>query len=183
MEWWVVWRGVLVIKPSVTVTRKELPGFARFKEEVKKMKGSFVSVGVQGDKEPYPNGATVAQVAMWNEFGTEPWISTGKGATPERSFFRTTLVEKRGEITATRNEVITKVVQGRLTVVEALNTMGFRLMVAIQAKIRSNIPPPNAQRTLDDRKAQGIQTTETLVATGHLARSITFETKIKGAGK
>ena len=41
----------------------------------------------------YPNGASVASVAIYNEFGTED--ETGQQAIPERPFFRTSNAENK----------------------------------------------------------------------------------------
>lgn len=167
----------MIIKPKITTTVK--------KDESKKLlaiiqqtKGAYVTVGVHEDAGKYPEGPSVVEVALWNEFGTR--------TAPERSFFRSALDENEGKINEWREEAISNMLTKGWTVKQALEMMGFRLQTLIQNKIKSNVPPPNAPSTIIAKTRSGVLPksglaggregqTSTLIDSGLMLRSITYK--------
>jgi len=138
--------------------------------------GNYVTVGVHKDALDYPNGESVAMVALTNEFGA----TTSDGVViPERSFLRSAVNENKGAINQWRVEVLQKLAEKKITAHKALTIMGFRMQVLVQEKIKSNVPPPNAQLTRDLKKERG-QIPETLRATEHMLRQIGYQVYLRG---
>ena len=140
----------------------------------------------------YDNPVTLGEVAIANEYG----VGVAGGATdfgdeifggqrqgagskhfiPERSFIRSTVDAHAKGDWARESEALKKaVVQDGLTVDVALKRMGLLIKAAIQAKIRSNVPPPNAPSTIA-RKGSS----KTLINTGQLLNSIDYEVHREG---
>ena len=82
-----------MLKPNVTIHRD--PKFAGKLEQLRRrVKGSGVQVGVLAGTGEHPNatgGQTIAEIAIWNEFGTPG----AKNPNPARSFMRATLRLKK----------------------------------------------------------------------------------------
>jgi hypothetical protein len=153
-----------MIKPKITVTKKK--GAVDIEAVIAKLKGkedAFVTVGIQEDAGSYEDGPSVAEVALWNEYGTK--------TTPERSFFRSTFAEKQQKITQWRDEAIRNILLGKWTPEQALDAIGFRMSTAIQNKVKSNVPPPNALSTIESKKRRGVAI-RTLIDSGLMLRSI-----------
>lgn len=112
-----------------------------------------------------PEGPRVVDVALWNEYGTR-YI-------PERSFIRATIVENMGLLDNWRQAVLQKIMVGRATPYKGLSIIGMRVRLLIQNKIKSNISPENAPRTLARKRALKYGD-RTLIMTGLLLRSITY---------
>lgn len=140
-----------------------------FKKLAKRLEGfdkAYVTVGVHEDAGSYPGGSpTVAEVALWNEFGTR-YI-------PERSFLRSTIDENSALIDRWREEAISKIIAGKWSVEKALEALGFRVQVLVQNKIRSNVPPPNAPATVAQKAKYGVPP-QTLINTGLMLRSVAY---------
>lgn len=140
-----------------------------FKKLAKQLEGfdhAYVTIGVHEDAGQYPDGTMVAEVALWNEFGTR--------FIPERSFIRSAIDENQGLINAWREEAISKIIAGKWTVEKALDALGFRIQVLVQNKIRSNVPPPNAPATVAHKTKEGVPQ-RTLMETELLLRSIKYK--------
>lgn len=138
------------------------------KEFLKRIRGkenAYVTIGVHEDAGAYPDGTSVVQVALWNEFGTDNM--------PERSFIRSTVDENRSKIEVWRLEMIENIMTKGWTVNKALEAMGFRIQVLIQNKIKSNVPPPNAESTLAGKRRDGVGSS-TLIHSGLMLRSIGY---------
>jgi hypothetical protein len=167
---------VFRIKASVKVKPSE--AYKKFRKEMKKIKGSYVSVGLHEDAGEYTSedgeatGVSVVEVGLWNEFGTEH--------IPARSWLRSTLYSHEGEINRWRSEVVKQIMDGKITVEHALSTIGFRLRELMRAKILSNMPPPNAPSTVAAKKRDGVAP-RTLVHTGLLSRSVEFRVHLTEA--
>lgn len=160
----------------------------------------YVKIGVlqqafdhpkETDKYPKGTPVTLGEVAIANEFG----VGVAGGATdfgdeifggqrqgagskhfiPERSFIRSTVDAHAKGDWARESEALKKAVIDGMTVDTALKRMGMLIKSAIQAKIRSNVPPPNAPATID-RKGSS----KTLIDTGQLLNSIDYEVHREG---
>ena len=107
-------------------------------------------------------------MAAANEFGTD--------SIPERSFIRSTFEENKNQIAALSAAEAKAIIEGRKTVETSLLQLGLYHVGQIQAKIHSNIPPPNTQETID-RKGSSV----TLINTVQLVQSIRNVEYIKEA--
>lgn len=138
-------------------------GYKALVERIYGLKKPKVAVGIfEADGgQPHGNGVTVADVAAWNEFGTE--------TIPERSFLRAWFDENIERAREALHRLMLRVVEGKLTKEQALEQFGLWVQAEIQKRIAQGIPPPNAQSTID---AKG--SSKPLIDTGQLRSSITF---------
>lgn len=162
---------------SAKVTTKFTPSSAY--EEFKKnfgKGGAYVTVGVHEGAGSYPNGVSVAEVALWNEFGTEK--------IPERSFLRSALYENLSKIEAMRTKVVQNMIEKGWTTERALSVLGLFAQNLVQNKIKSNVPPvygtgkgnsPDKVKELQEAKKNRVGHYRTLRETDLLLRSITFQ--------
>lgn len=123
---------------TVRVTDK---GAQRLARELSKRLA--VEAGVLGEKasETYPNGVSVGDVARWNEVGA--------GRTPARAPIRTWRDSEHATITRILNQAMGYVIEGRLTMREALERAELKLLGSLRAHILGRLPPPNAASTLE----------------------------------
>jgi hypothetical protein len=142
----------------------------------------FIKIGIQGElaleqkKSDDPNDKsklTNVEVATFHEFG-------GEGdRPPERSFIRSTMDDKDAEFREFEKKQVGKLLDGKQTVEGALGLIGLKIQRAMQEKIRSKIPPPLAQSTID-RKGSSTP----LIDTGQLIQSLTYVVELNSkAGK
>jgi hypothetical protein len=122
-----------------------------------------VRIGVLTSEDAGP-GLSLAELAAIHEFGAP------SANIPERSFIRSTLRDERDKIEALCLRLARGIIADRLDLDAALGLLGTWAVAAIQAKIRSNIPPELAQATVDRKHS-----TLALVDTGQLINSITYE--------
>lgn len=155
-----------MIKSKITTKVKGEEKAKRLMDILKKHPKAYVSIGIHEGAGEYPDGQSVMEVALWNEFGTE--------TIPERSFIRSAIDQNEGKINSWRDEVITNIVEKGWTVEKALETMGFRIQLLIQNKIKSNVPPPLAESTAAAKSRRG-RPTVTLIDSGLMLRSVTYK--------
>lgn len=164
-----------------TVVTRDL-GWLAISRELKHAGQSYVGVGVFGGQEA--DGTSLPVVAAANEYGVP-------GRIPERSFLRSTMDASETELKALRQKLLARIVDGKLTVRDALSLMGLWIQKRVQAKIRSNIPPPNAESTARRKRAKitlkhgragkgdksdlSFKGIKTLIDTGQLVLSVTYE--------
>ncbi len=141
-------------------------GWVNIKRETMKMKHASARIGVLQSAPAYPDGTSQAEVAFWNEFGTEN--------IPERSFIRSTADEKRGNYTRTMKGEALKIMAGKSTVKVSLEKVGLLAQGHVRKKIKNLKSPPNAPATI---KAKG--SSNPLIDTGLMLQSINYE--VKGA--
>ena len=128
---------------------------------VKRMKGDQeVVVGLPSDSQPYPDGISVIEVGINNEFGI---------TVPERSFLRSTISDKRREYSKEVEKLAQRAFQKGKPVSIVLNVMGVKMQADVQEKIRSSVPPPNAPSTVE-KKGSSV----TLIDSGHMHSSIRY---------
>jgi len=152
------------IKSKIKTTVKDM-GYEKAMDAIKVAKGHpFVKVGVlqkdagkkrQGDK------FTLAQVAAVQEFGSS------NGNIPERSYIRSTMDEKRKEISFLSDKLIGQILAGKMTVSRALKIMGLDIAAKIKGKITNLREPANAPSTVRRKGSSN-----PLVDTGRLRSSI-----------
>lgn len=152
---------------------------------LKKVDGSYVKVGLQGNtgQKTYGekwNRVTVVDVAVIHEFGATVHrklktiglleglrayyrnrIRKGSFSIPERSFLRSTYDEKYNEWRIKTNQIFFDLITKRFSasytagVSKALGVIGAFIKTDIKNKIRRGIPPPNAPSTLAKKMKKG----------------------------
>lgn len=157
-----------LIKATTQITDSDPGMFKRLRKLMHDIENAYVSVGVHEDAGSYPgtNAPTVVEVALWTEFGTR--------SQPERSWLRSAVDENMGLIDRWREEVLEQIWEEKITVAQGLEIIGFRMQVLVQNKIKSNVPPPNAESTLAEKRRDGVGD-GTLIHSGLLMRSVTFK--------
>lgn len=169
------------MKSSTHTTVKGQDLVDRFLKEIKQASTSYVTIGLHEDAGTYPpdkdgESVSVVSVALWTEFGTQPH---GKHpGTPEYAWMRKTMDENQDLIERWRNELMSKVMMGEMTLEKSLEAMGFRLMTLLQNTIKSNLPPPNKPSTAAEKTRKGVAV-QTLIDTGLMLRSITYRVVIQ----
>ena len=110
---------------------------------------AYVTVGFHEGAGEYTDkrhaGVSVVQVALWNEFGADLpksgshrlWGSTTVGQIPERSFIRSTIDENIDKINQWRVEIITAMIFKGLSIQQGLESLGVKVQLLIQRKIKS----------------------------------------------
>lgn len=137
----------------------------QIERDLKELASYEIAVGVQGAEaaEKYEDsGATVAEVAIWNEFGTSK--------IPQRPFMRQTAEKKGnwGELTTkTWNDVINGLNPGL-----GAQLIGQKARGDIQKEIANGQFTPNAPRTIAKKGSS-----RPLINKGRLRGSITFKVR------
>lgn len=134
-------------------------------KKLKKLKGGTVKVGwFEGQN--YDDGTPIATIARVQEYGatinvTEKmrgWFlangyplkkETQQIHIPERSFMRRTADNKKQEWKEKIEKDLKKVIEGNLSIEEALNRLGVQIKGDIQTTISEISEPPNASMTID----------------------------------
>lgn len=149
---------------KVTFDIKEVDRLCeRLKKELKSVKGA--RAGYIKDK-AYPNGLSLIQNALIQEFGTS--------TIPPRPFLRNTIKRNEQKWVKYIKEMFDPNMDGNMPLkVIALN-IALKMQRDIQASILSNTPPPNKPSTIR-RKGSS----RTLIDTGLLLNSVQSEV-IKG---
>ena len=139
----------------------------------------IVKVGVlKGGAENYPDyvyknpdkgtraGPSVAEVAVWNEFGTTR--GDGSPGIPARPFMRQTFTKHDKEIKNLKKFLIKKIMAGTYTVDQALEILGKHVADFIRETMATGKFVPNTEATIA-KKGAGKRP---LLDTGHLSQSI-----------
>ena len=125
----------------------------KLEQETGKKRG--VKIGfLSGAK--YPNGQQVAEVALYNEFGTD--------RIPERPFFRRAISGSRPEMRKIQRKY------GREDRNKALGLIGAYMQGRVQTSISEFRRPPNAPSTIE---AKG--SSKPLIDTGTMRTSVAWE--------
>jgi hypothetical protein len=162
-------------------------GYKRIIRFTKKIKNSFVKIGLQGNtgnKIHEDSKLTIVNIGVIHEFGTtiKRKIKGKKNiiVIPERSFIRSTFDEKNRNWSVKTKVLLDKIMIGKVSVSKALDVLGLLIQKDIKKKINSNIPPPNAPSTAMKKRKKGKKgKIKTLIDTGTMLRSIIFETFFK----
>jgi len=117
-----------------------------------------VKVGLPKGSNDYPDGTSVIMVGAVHEFGSD------KMNIPQRSYLRSTVVEKKRNYKDMFRKIAFKIIRNKLTLKEGLGLVGLQVQTDVQDKITDIDSPPLKYR-------EG----NALVDTGHLRQSITYE--------
>lgn len=127
-------------------------------------KTGYVEVGVINPTKHKDSELTTAQVAAYNEFGTDK--------IPERSFLRSTMKDQRKQISALSKDILKKIVNGKITPRTGLGILGEVLQNEVKKKIVDIDTPPNAPATIAHKESSN-----PLIDKGQLRNSILYEVK------
>ena len=127
-----------------------------------------VAVGVLGAAASAPHagaeGATVADVATWNHYGTT--------RIPARPFLTETMSRHGAAI----NKLFARIARGvaleKLTVEQGLGLMGEHLVGEVKRTISEGVPPPNAPATIEQKGSS-----TPLIDKGQVRAAITYEVR------
>ncbi len=153
------------IRPSIRVITRDR-GYLDLLKRVEESKNAGLVVGILdelgGTNVHDGTGLTVAEIAEVHEFGL--------GNNPERSFIRAWFDQHREPCRRVIAAAMKAVVAGKITKVQAIEQVGALFVAQIQQRIRSHIPPPLQQATID-RKGSDVP----LIDKGQLWSSIGFK--------
>jgi hypothetical protein len=124
---------------------------------------SKINVGIPAGKNE-ADGTPVALIAAVHEFG-----SPEKGI-PERPFLRTTIQENRGKYVQLNRRNLVAVLNGKMTIEQALGQLGDVAKGDVQARIVSGGFAPLKESTI---KRKG--SSKPLIDTGQMRQSIAWE--------
>ena len=131
----------------------------RYFRELKKLENMEVAVGFQ-DGSSYENGATVMEVAAYNEFGSSD--------TPARPFMKQSFESHGDELQAACDEVNRTLANGGNTQ-QALEKLGVMAKGLIQEEIASGNFAPNAASTIAKKGSD-----KPLIDTGNMRQSVNY---------
>jgi len=145
-----------------------------------KIHGAYsVKVGVVRGTGVHPKakGATIAQIAWWNEFGTSIRFGRSGGSRitiPERPFLRWTMRENRYYSPQMRR-MLQKIMLLQTTMDQGLKTMGAKAASDIRKMITNGPFVPNAPATTRKKSTSSGVKNRPLIDTGLLRRSISYQ--------
>lgn len=147
----------------VIIKDRGYAGLVQRFSDIKKM-GITIGVHAEEGSQNEPNGATVAEVATYNEFGM---------GVPERSFIRAWADENAEENNATVSKaykyIAAQLVHGKgVDPVAVLDAVAQKFAGQVQQRISSGIAPENAPSTIAQKRGS----TTPLINTGQLRSSI-----------
>lgn len=127
-----------------------------------------LSVGVFSDATHEGSKTTVAQYAAYNEFGTT--------RIPKRRFLGSTMEERQEEwLEAIKGSVSSSLKSGQFNNRSVLELIGKGAVKDVQAKIMSNMPPPNAPAVTARKVRLGRSHIGTLYDTGLMHASVEYK--------
>lgn len=140
-------------------------GWKAIKRELERAQGREVAVGIlQGSVDS--EGASIAEYATYNEFGTDD--------VPSRPFMAMSFDENKAGIEADFNRQGKAMVEGKRTANEALTIIGQKHAARVQNTITGrDITPKLADSTIKAKKGS----TKTLVDTGAMTNAVQIEVR------
>jgi hypothetical protein len=159
-------------------------GMANILKEVENLKSMCVKVGVTEDvgAQTAASGATLAQIASWNELGVMgPPVSQnggGKWFIPPRPFVRGFADSKREQIAKTMEKLSGLVSGGKLTAETAMARLGEYGQSGVKSFIRNGVFTANADSTIAKKGSS-----KPLIDGGTLRNSIRYQVISKPAGQ
>lgn len=135
----------------------------KYREEPELHVGILSGATYQGEGDAGQAGKKVAEVAYWNEYGTQK--------IPARPFFRNTIEEKKEEWV---QAVASEVKRGQ-SIENALTAAGDNITADIADTIKQGIEPALSETTLANRKKKGHTSTTPLMDSMTLIKTIEYE--------
>ena len=140
-------------------------GWKRITRKIKALNGKIVSAGIHTDAGTEKNGVSIAQVATYNEFGTE--------RIPARPFIRLSFENHKKEWGDEAETQLTAMIKSGKTASGALNAVGRHMkkdivsIIGDTSQLRHNAPSTIARKGFD----------KPLYETGKLKAAIDFKVK------
>ena len=136
-----------------------------------------VEVGVLTGAGDHPSGeASIAEVALFNEFGTSSGGSSRSGGTtlaiPERPFMRTTVPKNKTELNMLIAKLLRGMLLGKISEEQAQAILGETFQAMVKRNIIELREPANAPKTIEKKGSAN-----PLVDTGVLLNSIHWKRK------
>jgi len=159
------------MKLKVKVEQKD-NGWEEFRQLLKDLnKNVNVRVGVLGEGIEREGQINNAELAAIHEFGTQD------GRIPERSFMRSTMDKNRDEYIHELKHFLTETIDGKMTIERAFGLVGAKIASDIKGAVTEGapIPPPNVPSVVARKQRHGDGAVRTLVDTGRMVNSITWE--------
>jgi len=144
------------------------PEGRKFLAELEKLKGFQVHVGYQAGEVADDDGVDIANVAAFNELGTE--------TAPARPFLRKSVDENTGKIKAMCARQLKRIRDGA-TAEDVLKKLGVFQKGLVQKKIVDGSFEPNKPSTIRKKHSD-----KPLIDTGLMRRSVNYVIKSKGGG-
>ncbi len=135
--------------------------------QIEELKALRVRVGYQHGKEQDDNGVDIADIAMFNEIGTDN--------APARPFMRKSVDDNASSINSACKSLLQSITKGEKTAKDVYQTLGNMQKGLIQDKITSGEFTPNAPSTIRRKKSD-----KPLIDTGRMRQSVSFVIKKKG---
>lgn len=142
------------------------PEGKRYFAELKKLADMEVAVGFQSNGASYEGGASVAEVAAYNELGSS--------STPARPFMRQSF-EKHGDELQAACEQVNRVLASGGSLEEALNQLGVMAKALIQEQIVNGEFAANAASTIKKKGSD-----KPLIDTGTMRQSVNYVIRKRG---
>jgi len=130
-------------------------GWKLIVQNLKELDNSYSKVGFPAEalpskgkpkvKEPAKTMSEVAQIAFYNEYGTR--------TIPARPFLSLAYLKNFKGLVGVRDKVYKQVIEGKLSVRQALSIMGEWLTAKIKRTIDETTTPPNAPSTIKRKNA------------------------------
>lgn len=139
------------------------PEGKKYFKELEQLAKMEVQVGFQADSGNYENGATLAEVAAYNELGTS--------STPARPFMRKSFENHEKELQNACDQVNKTLVKGGTTQ-QALDELGAFVKGLVQEEIVNGDFAPNAESTIAKKGSE-----RPLIDTGFMRQSVNYQVK------
>lgn len=147
------------------VKRGDGKGFKVLIDALNQLEGTGGAVGWFKDSK-YPDGRPVAAVAAGNEFGI------ASRSIPPRPMFRPTIADRMSAWKQTAVDLARRVVQGKMTAFQAMDTFGGVIEGDVAKTIASVTQPPLSPITLGARKYREMGKKVTGKTIGEIARKL-----------
>lgn len=144
------------------------PEGKRYFANLKKLAEMEVVAGFQADGGSYGGGASVAEVAAYNELGSS--------TTPARPFMKQSFEKHEAELKAAC-ERVNQVLSRGGSLEDALNQLGVTVKALIQEEIVEGEFEPNAPSTIKKKGSE-----QPLIDTGTMRQSVTYVVRKAGSG-
>ena len=144
----------------------------QFEKKITTLNKKEVAVGFPAGKglgtPYYKTGASVIQVAIWNNYGTR--------RIPPRPFFDLGAIRIQRELHLIADADIRLCLQGKLDATTMMNQWGVKSKGIIQEQILNTSSPPDAPRTIAKKGSA-----HPLIDTGHMMQSVTYVIRKRSA--
>lgn len=139
----------------------------------KRLKKGGAEVGLMSGSAAGEGSASLVEIGVWNEFGTERKTPDGKKVkhVPSRPFMRSSIEMKGREWKALVARVNKLVLEGKIDSEAASEILGQRMQADIQQRIVDLRDPPNAQSTIDAKDGKD----NPLIDTGSMKDAIKYQ--------